>query len=134
MQQSYSWWLWIWQCFIKIHCRLFVEKRSRYNWQSDHVYILSKHHSDHRNFWIRSLVFTDTNLLNSQDRSNLIELLTCSIIFSVLPNTRFIRNCGYIEQNNNSRYERLGFGIQQIVCACNDKDNCNGSVSVFENE
>jgi len=56
------------------------------------------------------------------------------IEFSVnqLPaNTRIIRSCGYDKRNYvNSCYKRHGFGGRQIVCACDDKDNCNSSTTL----
>lgn len=60
--------------------------------------------------------------------------LTKFFIFSfeynnlVPANTRIIRSCGYDKRNYvNSCYKRHGFGGRQVVCSCDDKDNCNSS-------
>lgn len=52
-------------------------------------------------------------------------------IILVPANTRIIRTCGHDKRNYvNSCYRRHGFGGRQIVCACDDKDNCNSSTAL----
>jgi len=46
-------------------------------------------------------------------------------------NTRVIRSCGFDTRNYaNTCYKRHGFGGRQVVCACDNKDNCNHSNSL----
>ncbi|XP_031634866.1 uncharacterized protein LOC116348132 isoform X1 [Contarinia nasturtii] len=46
-------------------------------------------------------------------------------------NTRVIRSCGFDTRTyENTCYKRHGFGGRQIVCACNQRDNCNHSNSL----
>lgn len=50
--------------------------------------------------------------------------------FSVPPDTRVIRSCGWDDsQYKNRCYHRSGFGGRQEVCAC-EEDLCNGSNNV----
>jgi len=47
------------------------------------------------------------------------------------PDTRTIRSCGFEEGNyKNKCYQRSGFGGRQEVCACDDKDFCNGAATI----
>ncbi|XP_055309626.1 uncharacterized protein LOC129573267 isoform X1 [Sitodiplosis mosellana] len=46
-------------------------------------------------------------------------------------NVRVIRSCGYDARTySNTCYKRHGFGGRQIVCACDQRDNCNHSNSL----
>lgn len=52
-------------------------------------------------------------------------ILMSSWTFSVPPDTRTIRTCGFEEGNyKNKCYQRSGFGGRQEVCAC-DTPYCN---------
>jgi hypothetical protein len=52
-------------------------------------------------------------------------------MISVPPDTRTIRSCGFVEGNySNKCYQRSGFGGRQEVCACDDKDLCNGAATI----
>jgi len=47
------------------------------------------------------------------------------------PDTRTIRSCGFHEGNySNKCYQRSGFGGRQEVCACDDKEGCNGAATI----
>lgn len=54
------------------------------------------------------------------------------IVLTVPPDSRIIRACGWDDSTYKDKcYQRSGFGGRQEVCACSDKDNCNGSQSLL---
>jgi len=73
------------------------------------------------------------------ENNRLIDYTFCRKIFQVIDfsvnkmpqDTRTIRGCGYNTRSYQSTcYNRHGFGGRQIVCACNNEDNCNSSNSL----
>lgn len=52
-------------------------------------------------------------------------------LFTVPANTRVIRSCGFDARSYaKTCYKRHGFGGRQVVCACENSDNCNHSNSL----
>lgn len=115
-------WLWIWTRFIELHCGLCVKNWPRWKFPSNHIHILSKHHTNPSTLWPGWLVFTDGNCSH---QSAQIKWNSFFLFSEVAKHTHIFRECGYRLQKSNSCVERRGFGGIHIVCSCNDKDNCN---------